>query len=241
MLFRSIPPTPITEDSRVPARGHQELRGLPRRYRDDERDQYGEARDGVSALSLGRHRDQLSDDSRYDDEGMYGRYNGSDQPTERVPSRNGLHAHVRTGSTASLSLSRNPSPLPENSPTSVDGGRPGYRRTDSVPFSDGPPSASSRGPAAKVVSRPSISASNPQAAFVKIKIFHRRTDDLIAIRVNPQVSHMQLMEKVRERLGDDIQTVSYRSSVSGAFADLRDDHALRGWLDSADKHVLYAL
>jgi len=86
---------------------------------------------------------------------------------------------------------------------------------------------------------PSISATNPQTAFVKIKIFHRRTDDLIAIRVSPRVTHGQLMEKVRERLGNDVQNVSYRSN-EGSFADLEDDYELRDWLDHAEKHVLYA-
>jgi bud emergence protein 1 len=37
---------------------------------------------------------------------------------------------------------------------------------------------------------------NPNPAFIKVKIFHRSTDDLIAIRVPPNVTHRQLMTKV---------------------------------------------
>lgn len=46
--------------------------------------------------------------------------------------------------------------------------------------------------------------------FVKIKIFHRNTDDLIAIRVPPSINLEALLEKVRERLGNDVQHIRYR-------------------------------
>jgi len=109
-----------------------------------------------------------------------------------------------------------------------------------MPFSDSGQSVPSPRQPPNAMNSPPISATNPQTAFVKIKIFHRRTDDLIAIRVSPRVTHNQLMEKVRERLGDDVQMVSYRSSVTGSFSGLEDDYELRDWLDHAEKHVLYA-
>lgn len=87
---------------------------------------------------------------------------------------------------------------------------------------------------------PPISATNPNTAFVKIKIFDRLTQDLIAIRVSPRVTHEQLMEKVRARLGDDVQQLAYRDSVHNAFTGLHDDHELKRWLEGTDKHVLYA-
>lgn len=95
---------------------------------------------------------------------------------------------------------------------------------------------------------PRISSSNPNAAFVKIKIFHSSTDELIAIRVSPRVSLRQLMEKVRERLGDDVENVKYRDGMSsggggggtGQFVDILDDIELREWMGSGDKLVLYA-
>ena len=202
----------------------------------DEYDDYEEVRDGVGTLSLGKNRSRLSDDARYEED--YGRSNDYEsRPTQRVASQNGYYAHGRTGSSASLALSHNDSPRP--SPR--EGTNQSYSSTTSVPFSDSGQSASpSSRQTTYLSSNPSISATNPQTAFLKIKIFHRQTDDLIAIRVNPRVSHIQLMEKVRERLGDEVQAVSYRNSLTGGFSDLQDDFSLREWLNHADKHVLYA-
>lgn len=93
---------------------------------------------------------------------------------------------------------------------------------------------------------PRISSSNPNAAFVKIKIFHSSTDELIAIRVSPRVSLQQLMGKVRERLGPDVANIKYRDGMAagsggtGHFADILDDAELREWMSSGDKLVLYA-
>lgn len=87
---------------------------------------------------------------------------------------------------------------------------------------------------------PPMSAGNPQTAFVKIKIFDRVTDDLIAIRVHPKVSHSELMNKVHARLGTNISNLRYRDSLSQEFIGLEDDHDLRDWLDGTEKHILYA-
>lgn len=87
---------------------------------------------------------------------------------------------------------------------------------------------------------PSMSAGNPQIAFVKIKIFDRVTDDLIAIRVHPKVTHSELMNKVQARLGTSISSLRYRDSLRHDFVGLEGDHDLRDWLESAEKHVLYA-
>lgn len=90
------------------------------------------------------------------------------------------------------------------------------------------------------INNPPISAANSQTAFVKIKIFDRLTDDLIALRVHPRVSHGELMDKVQARLGDAISHLWYRDSVDKQFIGLDGDHALSDWMDSTDKHVLYA-
>lgn len=90
------------------------------------------------------------------------------------------------------------------------------------------------------VNSPPISATNPQTAFVKIKIFDSITEDLIAIRVHPRVTHSQLMEKIQSRLGSGVKNLKYRESTSGAFVELLDDTELREWLESTDRHVLYA-
>lgn len=109
-----------------------------------------------------------------------------------------------------------------------------------------PPSATSGGSgvtrnrSASNANSPPISANNPNPAFIKIKVFDSLTQDLIAIRVNPRVTHEQLMEKVRARLGSDVKQLAYRSSVYNNWKDLTDDRSLKDWLESTDKHVLYA-
>jgi len=86
---------------------------------------------------------------------------------------------------------------------------------------------------------PPMSAGNPQTAFVKIKIFDRVSDDLIAIRVHPRVTHAELLEKVQARLGGNVAQLRYRDSFRNEF-DIDDDRVLWAWLDSTEKHVLYA-
>lgn len=87
---------------------------------------------------------------------------------------------------------------------------------------------------------PPMSAGNSQTAFVKIKIFDRVTDDLIAIRVHPRVTHAELLEKVQARLGGNVLNLRYRHSFNNEFVGIDDDRDLREWLDSTEKHVLYA-
>lgn len=87
---------------------------------------------------------------------------------------------------------------------------------------------------------PPISAANPQTAFVKIKIFDRVADDLIAIRVHPKVSHTELMDKVQSRLGGEVGNLRYRDSMTNTFVGLDSDDELRAWMEGTDKHVLYA-
>jgi len=82
---------------------------------------------------------------------------------------------------------------------------------------------------------------------VKIKIYDRATDDLIAIRVHPNVSHTELLEKVRARLGPEVSLLRYRASMAGGangalgYREIRDDRELKDWLRTEDqKLVLYA-
>ena len=87
---------------------------------------------------------------------------------------------------------------------------------------------------------PPISSVNSQTAFVKIKIFDRVTDDLIAIRVHPRVTHAELMDKVQTRLGGDVGNLRYRDSLTNTYVGLDSDDELRAWMEGTDKHVLYA-
>lgn len=90
------------------------------------------------------------------------------------------------------------------------------------------------------LNNPPISAANPQTAFVKIKIFDRVADDLIAIRVHPKVTHTELMDKVQARLGGEVGNLRYRDSMTNTFVGLDSDEELRAWMQGTDKHVLYA-
>src|SRR6202034_2552777 len=84
---------------------------------------------------------------------------------------------------------------------------------------------------------PPISAANSQTAFIKIKIFDRVADDLIAIRVHPRVSHVELMDKVQARLGGEVVQLRYRDSMNNSFVELMGDDDLRRWLGGTNKHV----
>jgi bud emergence protein 1 len=90
------------------------------------------------------------------------------------------------------------------------------------------------------VNNPPISPANPQTAFIKIKIFDRVADDLIAIRVHPRVTHAELMDKVQARLGGEVVLLRYRDSLNRNFINLQGDEDLRAWLAGTDKYVLYA-
>lgn len=149
--------------------------------------------------------------------------------------------------------SRGPSPLPPidtHLPTS---------RPESLGYSAGARQSGgthyvSGGMSTATTSYPSwgapTSASVPlagQPPYVKIKIYDRATDDLIAIRVHPNVSHTELLEKVRARLGPEVSLLRYRASMAGGangalgYREIRDDRELKDWLRTEDqKLVLYA-
>ncbi|KAF8897185.1 hypothetical protein BD779DRAFT_1617269 [Infundibulicybe gibba] len=181
-----------------------------------------------------------------------------------------LHAHAqnhqRNGSTSSVQRtpspystnSRSNSPLHDRNSYSQQHARNSdsnqSRWTDNYQGNGSPPSTSSsmrssqamssrsrsHSIAASNLNNPPISAANPQTAFVKIKIFDRLADDVVAIRVHPRVTHMELMDKVQTRLGGEVANLKYRDSVSNAFVGLNSDSDLRAWMEGTDKHALYA-
>lgn len=171
-----------------------------------------------------------------------------------------LHAHAqnhqRTGSSSSLrgtspysSHSRSNSPLQERNSSPQpqrNNDYYGYSHastpsTSSFRSSQAIPSRSRSQPTATTnMNSPPISAANPQTAFVKIKIFDRVADDLIAIRVHPRVTHAELMDKVQARLGGEVANLRHRDSVTNAFVGLDSDDDLRMWMEGTDKHVLFA-
>ena len=93
-----------------------------------------------------------------------------------------------------------------------------------------------------IAGAPPISTSNPHTTFIKIKVFDRIQDDLIAIRVHPRVTHEQLLDKVQQRLGGQVARLSYRESGEEGedYVPLQQDDDVLWWIGSTDRHVLYA-
>ncbi|THH33713.1 hypothetical protein EUX98_g441 [Antrodiella citrinella] len=143
----------------------------------------------------------------------------------RYPS---LEADARGYSRSSLASSHEPSPVSMRSSQAA-----------SVATSATSMSGRSRSQSSATLNTPSISATNPQTAFVKIKIFDSVSDDLVAIRVHPQVTHSQLMDKVQARLGGNVLRLSYRDGAN-TMIGLDDDEDLRRWLEGSERLVLFA-
>ncbi|GAA6047415.1 hypothetical protein JCM3770_001293 [Rhodotorula araucariae] len=102
---------------------------------------------------------------------------------------------------------------------------------------------SSQAPSAPQSARTPMGNANVGVPFIKIKIFHRNTDDLIAIRVPPTVSLGALLDKVRDRLGSDVTNLRFREEGAGVgaqFVSMQDDEDLERWVRSGEKLVLYA-
>jgi bud emergence protein 1 len=212
---------------------------------------------------LGQMNEVLSDGSDYEDEG-YGQSPQRPQhpyasridtidrrPSVDLQSKTSLrkpghaqnHERQRSNSPASIpspqygSNSRSESPFAQ--------AQSGYNRwvepaPNSAATSQHSGRSRSHSNAATNLNSPPISAANPQTAFVKIKIFDRVADDLIAIRVHPLVSLAELLDKVQGRLGGEVANLKYRDSMHRGFVDLDGDDALRQWIETTDKHVLYA-
>lgn len=230
-------------------------------------DEYAsEVRDTLGNMKINA-QDEGSEGSDYEDESNHQRRPYSQmsrQPSVDSQSNLSLRQqalaqnHQRTGSQPLHlpdSRARSPGPLRSYSPSAISpmeergsSGRWPDSSATSSPISSHSktpsmaPSTRSRSNshAASNLNNPPISAANSQTAFIKIKIFDRVTDDLIAIRVHPRVSHGELMDKVQARLGGEVIHLRYRDSLSKELIGLDNDDALSGWIEGTDKHVLYA-
>ena len=124
--------------------------------------------------------------------------------------------------------------------SSGHGGSGGGMPPVSATPSNGSGRRSRSGSLGNALTSPPISASNPNAAYVKIKVLDHVTQEIIALRVHPLVTHEQLMDKVRQRLGSDVERLAFRHSMENKYVPVDDDQALSDWLSTTDKHVLYA-
>lgn len=157
--------------------------------------------------------------------------------------------------TNSQNQSRGPSPLPpidtKQRPDS-SGYTANARHSGAGNYASGAPgtgtTSSSWGSVAPATTITSTQAPTPngQPPYIKIKIYDRVTDDLIAIRVHPSVTYDDLFDKVRARLGNEVNLLKYRTGMSpggaqGGYREIRDDRDLREWMRAEDqKLVLYA-
>ncbi|KAH8830598.1 scd2/ral3 [Flagelloscypha sp. PMI_526] len=218
-------------------------------------DDYQGLEEGVSRISMGDGHH--SDGSDYGDDGgagyepnhPYARNNGG--PAQYAPAED--LRHERNESSASFSShpyanSRTTSPIDRSSAASPPQSF-SYASTQSssrwapstVSSSTSPPtSATSRSRSNSVANAPPISSTNPNPAFIKIKIFDRVQDDLVAIRVHPRISYSELLDKVRTRLNDQGLVSLKYDEGQGRFVELYDDGGWRDWLEGTDRYVLYA-
>lgn len=227
---------------------------------------YEERRDSADTSAVADRMSRLrvsqrdSDASRYEEDPYYGQSNGKVSSLrsqswthQRTESSNSLRALDRSYSPShSHSYSRTHSPVPgrldgvPQSRTSLESDGQEVNARSSLASDRSPVSMQSSSTAATSVSgrlrsaSNAISQQNPNPAFVKIKIFDRVSDDLVAIRVHPMVTLRQLIDKVQARLGSAVPSLRYRDSLSNEFVTLDSDGELRDWLESTDRHVLYA-
>ncbi|EIW82506.1 hypothetical protein CONPUDRAFT_42325, partial [Coniophora puteana RWD-64-598 SS2] len=210
-------------------------------YQDEVRDALG----GMKLSEDGAH----SDSSVYGDDNTPAHHRGQSLASSNQHGKHGLpedssrslspihgsqHNDYPRGSAYSRNSATSNSHWPDystSSPSSLHSSQP------SLPASS---RSRSQSTATNNLNTPPISAGNPQTAFVKIKIFDRITDDLIAIRVHPKVSHAELLGKVQARLGENVVNLRYRDSVGDEYVGIDSDKDLRGWIENTQKHVLFA-
>ncbi|CAG8695323.1 4712_t:CDS:1, partial [Dentiscutata heterogama] len=80
--------------------------------------------------------------------------------------------------------------------------------------------------------------SDGKQTFMKIKISFK--DDKIAIRVPSDVNFAQLREKICDRLGERVSSLSYRDERTNEINPIEDDDDLNNALDSCPKLLIYA-
>lgn len=182
------------------------------------------------------HRPQSNFSSNSRAQSPMHKYSGSTASAIVSPSGNAYEQNAHYGDSRYRSGD-------EDSPRSYSSGHGHGPPMSAAPSNGSRISSTTRsrsGSLANVINSPPISASNPNAAYVKIKVLDHVTQEIIALRVHPLVTQEQLMDKVRQRLGSDVERLAYRNSVTNNFIAVDDDQGLADWLNHTDKHVLYA-
>ncbi|KIY45959.1 hypothetical protein FISHEDRAFT_76193 [Fistulina hepatica ATCC 64428] len=226
----------------------QELEELSMPYEDE----YGEVQDQLGHLRVGD-----DDGGDYDDEHYQPNKYGISHPYANAQGSSDnirLAAHVQnhertsTGSIggAYVSGSRSNSPGPDASRKQsdrLDSYTQAASSTTSLRSQSASASASAdaRSRSHSTVTAPPISANNPQAAYIKIKIHDRPSNEVVAIRVHPNITLPDLVDKIQARLGGPVTMLKYRdSSVDWEkYINIRDEDDFRLWLQNANKYTLF--
>ncbi|KAK8845469.1 hypothetical protein IAR55_006182 [Kwoniella newhampshirensis] len=192
------------------------------------------AQDPRSQSVASRHSQKSSNQDRY-----------SPQPWGHQPGAKSISSR---GPSPLPPIDTHPSSRPDSSGYSATGGQSAGGTAHYV--SGGPSTATTSsswgGPSsATTIPTPAAPSQGSQPPYIKIKIYDRATDDLIAIRVHPSVSHSELFEKVRARLGSGVNALRYRTSMDGSgaqgYRELNNDRELKEWMGTEDqKLILYA-
>ncbi|KAG0145895.1 hypothetical protein CROQUDRAFT_45208 [Cronartium quercuum f. sp. fusiforme G11] len=98
-------------------------------------------------------------------------------------------------------------------------------------------------------------STGPPPAFLRIKLYQRQTDDLIAIRAPNDVRFEGLLSRVKERVGTEVRSLRFRDETGTAYASggggvvagpngarlvaIDNDADLDRWLESGVRLVLY--
>ncbi|KAK0467967.1 uncharacterized protein EV420DRAFT_1502138 [Desarmillaria tabescens] len=218
-------------------------------------EEYGsEVRDTLGQMRIDEYGDK-SDGSDYEDEGYapspprqaqeqhsyerhpYGPSNGH-RPADETNLR--LHAHASESPSTDPVLVLTESHSPQYSQSRWNSTTSHHASASTSSLRNSQAGTGTRSRSHSTTTTPAISHTNPQTAFVKIKIYDQHSEDLIAIRVHPKVTRAELMDKVQTRLGAGVADLQYRDSMTNQFVWLQDDLQLRAWIEGTDKHVLYA-
>ncbi|KAF9506593.1 hypothetical protein BS47DRAFT_1352610 [Hydnum rufescens UP504] len=164
------------------------------------------------------------------DQDQHRKSHGSAYSDQRDPSNTTARYHVSNGSTEQ---NRPPSSYSTSAPSPT-------RSSPHTTFTN-----HARSPTASSIALNQSENSGVSPAFLKIKIFHSSTDDLIAIRVSPRVTYQQLLTKVKDRLGADVNSLKYRESMNAARGEkglttIEGDDGLKEWVSNNSKLVLFA-
>ncbi|CAH7671328.1 hypothetical protein BY996DRAFT_4586572 [Phakopsora pachyrhizi] len=189
---------------------------------------------------------------------------GSSPPNRSLSSTNSYQSHHRQGSRVNSSSSATGSSPPFlMSATSSDGTSinfpSGHTSASSLTFprSSGSSSGNGGGGGLGLQNLPTgiPSTNNTVGGFMRIKIYQRQTDDLIAIRAPVGVRFPELIQRIKDRVGPEVRSIRFRDETGkgystggslpepavngGRLVGIDNEADLERWIGGGGKLVLY--